>query len=337
MELKLKLPKNPLKRFINIYNALKKGHHYYDSLNSIRYASLSTLMLSGKVDDIVEVIQIYSEDLIRQAGWLDSPHSPIRFVISSMLIQYEISTTHLFEEVNHVSKLFRAANLRNGHIYEKLAILILKTNTHHSVSFDDVQRFKEIYDEMKLQSWWFTSPEYYPACAILASIKQTPKEMADGMKSIYDGLVNAGFSPGKLLQATSHLLFISGIPPEVITARFVLLNKTFEYHQVNITKSDYNELAILCYLNHTAKQVVHSVLNYQKDLLKLKPKPNLNVMFNLAAGITFFDLIQKNEVQQKIEIEEILLQNKQILYAQYAAITSCAAHCNALVMPSIPN
>ena len=87
---------------------------------------------------------------------------------------------------------------------------------------------------------------------------------------------------GDPLQTAANLLCLAKGQPNDIAHRYRALSDGFTASGISIWNSDYDELAILSFLDHSARLIVDRVVRYREDMKKLKPKPDRSLTFNLA-------------------------------------------------------
>ena len=252
--------------------------------------------------------------------------SPLRFIVSSILVLNEDTATDFLDEVKRVGKMFREANLRRGGIYETMAILLLRLNENKGpIKKDTIIKFKEIYEQMKKHHWWLTGPDDFPACAALTGLNESPHQICKTVERIYQALNSKGFSSGDPLQTASNLLYLSNLDPHEAASRYHNISTLFKQKGVSIWQSDYDELAVLSFLDHSAESIVELVLEHRERMKQLRPKPDINITFNLAAGITFLELVQRDKNHELITETKALIDMQNIINAQQAAAGAAAA------------
>ena len=98
-----------------------------------------------------------------------------------------------------------------------------------------------------------------------------------------------GLPSGDPLQTAANLLYLARLDPSEAASRFRDLCAGFRQHGVSIWSSDYDELAILTFLNHDPTTVIDRVLSNRAIMEQLRPKPDRSLTFNLASSITFWN------------------------------------------------
>lgn len=319
------LPSDPLARFVDLYETLNADRGWWQDASCLRFAAMAAVTCPGTPTRVADAIRDVAAEISDREGWFGNLRSPLRFIVSAILVLNEDSAHEFLAEVERVRKMFRTARLRRGGIYETMAILILRiAREKKPVTTDIVARFQAIYDEMKRHHWWLTGMDDFPACAMLASQPETPAEIGAGIEDIYQQLHAARFKRGDALQTAANLLYLARLDSRAIAERCRALADNFRARGARIGRDQYDELAILSFLKHRATLVVERVLAYQADIRQLKPKPDRSLAFNLASSVAFLDLVQMDEDLKEITDAKALMDMQSIINAQQAA-AACAA------------
>jgi len=320
------LAADPLNRFRDLYDALNAERGWFGDPSSLRFAAMTAVTCQGSPAEVTSAIRSMAEEIKRLSGWFGELNSSLRFIVSAILVLNRDSASDFLAEVERGRELFRQASLRRGGIYETIAILILRLqNDLAPITTEAVIRFKAIYEEMKRHHWWLTGPDDFPACAILVGQEASPGEIGAAIERIYQALNETGFSTGDPLQTAANLLYLSRLDPDVAAERYFELANGFRQSGVAIWQSDYDELAILTFLNHPPYRVVERVLEHRKAMEELKPKPDRSLTFNLAASIAFLELVQLDENLGAITDAKALMDMQSIINAQQAAAAAAAS------------
>jgi len=320
------LPEDPLKRFQDIYDALNADRSWWDDASSLRFSAITALTCPGEPADIAGAIRDMADDLRREAGWFSSLPSQMRFVVGAMLVLHQDTAADFLREVDRVREWFRAVRLRRGYAYEMMSVLILRIQAEKQpIQQATVERLKAIYDQMKRYHWWLTGSDDLPACAILTGQKETPEHIGLAVEKIYRAIDERGFAKGNPLQTAANILYLAPLDSENIASRFADLANEFRAASVSIWQSDYDELAILSFLDHPALRIVDRVLQHRKAMEELRPRPDRSLTFNLASSITFLELFQLDQDLKTITDAKALLDMQAVINAQQAAIAASAS------------
>jgi len=330
MKKNISIPTNPLNRFLDIYGGLTQTKNLFEHPSSLRFSTLTALSCEGDGLEVAHRIREKSEEIKTLTGWFGALNSPLRLIVSSILVLHGDSASDFLNEVNRVNEMFRKVQLRKGGIYETMAILMLRLNNElRPIEQNTVDRFKAIYEEMKNYHWWLTGPDDFPACAALCSIDKSITEIGSSIEAIYQALYSKGFSKGDPLQTAANLLYLSQLNTNEIASRYYNLSNGFKEKGVSIWQSDYDELAMLSFLDHEHQNIIDCVLKYRKHMKTLKPKPDVNITFNLASGLTFLELIQVDQNNERIVDAKALIDMQSIIQAQQAAAAAAASSAAA--------
>jgi hypothetical protein len=313
------VPKDPLRRFLDIFQALDAERGWFDDITALRFAAITAVTCPGEPPRVATAIRTIAEELKQRAGWFGELNGPLRFLVAAMLAQTADSPTDFMAEVDRVRSMFREARLSRGGSYEVMAILILRGPDKKPVQAAEIGRFQALYEEMKGHHWWLTGVADFPACAILARQPGAPATIGQDIEDIYQALHAAGFKKGDPLQTAAHLLYLAHEKPTIIASRFHALAQAFRSESQRIWQSEYDELAILSLLNEPAARVVDRVLSCHDALRQVRPRPDRSLAFNLASSIAFVELIQPAERGPGITDAKALMDLQALINAQQAA------------------
>jgi hypothetical protein len=321
-----KIPSAPLNRFRELYDELNADRGWFGDASSLRFAAMSAVSCKGSVEQVAAAIRTTANEIQERSGWFGELNSSLRFIVGAILVLNEDSANEFMAEVKRGRELFRQAGLRRGGIYETMALLILRLqNDLEPVKSADVSRFKAIYEEMKRHHWWLTGSDDFPACAILVGQDASPIEIGESIERIYQALNRSGFAKGDPLQTAANLLYLAGLDPLVAAERYSRLAAGFRDSGVSIWQSDYDELAILTFLDHDSTRIVSRVLECREAMESLRPDPGRSLTFNLAASIAFLELVQLDHSMNAISDAKALMDMQSIINAQQAAAAAAAA------------
>ncbi|MFQ5411532.1 MAG: DUF4003 family protein [Phycisphaerae bacterium] len=320
------LPEDPLGRFREIYDALNAERRWWGDPSTLRFAAVSAITCPGDAASVAAAIRRMGDDIKAESGWFGPLNTNLRFIVGAMLLLHGDSAADFLTEVKRVRELFRDADLRRAGIYETMAILILRIQAEkRPVNVEAVTRFRAIYEEMKHHHWWLTGPDDFPACAILTGQQAEPVQIGRDIEAIYQALRDQDFSRGDPLQTAANILYLSRLSPEEIALRYGGLAAGFKNAGVSIWQSDYDELAILSFLDHPPGRIVEHVLRHREVMESLKPKPDRSLTFNLAASTTFLELVRLDADLKTVTDAKALLDMQAIINAQQAAVIAATS------------
>ncbi len=324
------LPNDPQTRFREIYEALNAERRWWRDASALRFAAMAALTCPGRPKTVATAIRRVTENLRSEEGWFGRLDSSLRFIVATMLLAHGDNARGFLKEVKRVRKMFRSADLRRAGAYETITILVLRMHAEKSpISEMTVQRFKAVYEEMKRHHWWLTGPDDFPACAILTGQKESPSDIGQKTEAIYQALDDQGLSKGNPLQTAANILYLAKLQPREAARRYRKLADAVRKSGVSIWQRDYDELAILTFLDHPAKRVVDHVLENREAMKTLRPKPDRLLTFNLAASVTFLELVRIDRNSKVITDVKTLLDMQAIINAQQAAAAAAAASAAA--------
>ncbi len=327
------IPSDPLVTFSEVYTCLNARRSWSTQVSPLRYSALTLAASARPADQLADELFEVAEVLRQRAGWFGPLNSPIRFCVSAMLVRNGDDPAVFCEFVESASAQMRELKLRSGSIYETMALLILN-QLQKDVSFNRLIRFRDIYQEMKRHHWWLTGTDDYPACALLTTSDETVGEISRRVELLYDGLRNLGFSRGEKLQMISHILYFNPHREFDVLARFQQIHAAFKEIGLWIHQGDWDEIAILTFLDHDVQTIATRVLEHRAEIKKLKPTPDADTSFSLACGTAFLDLVRLDDRLQVITDINVLAQVQAILAAQQAAIASSVAATTAVIAAS---
>jgi hypothetical protein len=314
------IPADPLARFREIYQALNARRGWLESATPLQFSALSLITTPGEPDDIAAGLYALAEDLQKRTGWFGDLRSPTRFLIAANLLRAGESAEMFCAAVADASEIFREQDLRRGSAYEAIAILMLRQQDPHGrVHARQVTRFRAIYRMMKSYHWWLTGPDDYPACALLGAREERPHEIGRRVEAFYLKLKEMGLSAGDDLQTVSHILYFNPTADDEVLVRFQSLHDGFRAAGISMQRSDYDEIAILTFLDHDAAAVVGRVMEHREVMAALKPNPGRSLTFSLACGTAFLELAKLTPALESVAEARLLKQLEDIVQAQSAA------------------
>jgi len=320
------LPDDPLARFRDIYDALNAERRWWREASPLRFAAMGALTCPGTPRTVAAAIRRITKNIADESGWFGQLDSRLRFIVATMLLAHGDKARGFLKEVKRVRTMFREAKVRRAGAYETMAILILRMHAQQApITEATIHRFKAIYEEMKRYHSWLTGPDDFPACAILTGQEGTPARIGETIEAIYQSLRTQGFSIGNPLQTAANILYLSRLDARKAAQRYRSLADGFRKNRVAIWQSDYDELAILTFLNHPPKRVIDHVLKNREAMKTLRPRPDRSLTFNLASSITFVELVRVDRSLKVITDVKALLDMQAIIAAQQAAaVAACA-------------
>ena len=320
----MQLPKDPLRRFQEVFEALNAERGWFSDVSVLRFAAIGALTCEGNPTAVAQAIRANAEQLKERSGWFGELTGELRFIVASRLLQTGDRPDDFMAEVERVRTMFRAAGMSRGGIYEIMSILILRGMQKEPITDPVIGRMQALYEEMKKHHWWLTGVADFPACAILVGQPGSPESIGLAIEDIYQALYTAGCRRGDPLQAAANLLFLAHEKPSVIAGRFHALIEAFRGNGQRIWQSEYDEVAILAMLNMPAADVVARTCQIAEELREWRPRPDRALAFNLASSIAFIELAQAGESAQGVTAAKALVDMQAIINAQQAAMMAAS-------------
>jgi hypothetical protein len=250
----------------------------------------------------------------------------IRFIIGSILYQNGDGATSFIREVERVRSMFRSEKLRRSLPMEMMAVLVLRIQSGGGIiSRQTVRRFREIYDEMKQHHRWLTGPDDFPACAILTGQEGSPTEIGHKTEQIFSELRSFKFPNGNPLQTAANLLFLADGTPPQLAGRMADLRSEFRNRKVRISQMNFDELAILSFLDRPVQRLVDDVVANRAELKTIRPRFDQSTLFNAAVSITFAKMAGASADLVPLSQAKTMIDMQAIIAAQQAAAAAGAA------------
>ncbi len=325
MKTRIALPRDPLSRFRSLYEALEKDRRWWRDSRRLRYGAMAALGSEGSPATVARGIRLMEKSLKEASPWNMDIGSHLRFVVAATLHHNGDSAKAFMREVIRVRKMFRKERLPRTLAFELIAVLILRIqNSGGAISPNTVWRLREIFDEMKRHHRWITGADDLPVCAILTGQEGTPKHLVDKTEAIHGELRHRKFQKGNPLQTMANVLSLARSSSRELADRAVRLKDEFKQNGVRISQRDYDELAILCFLELRADRIVDTVLGKRDELKKIKPKIDRATTFDLAVAMTFIELAGREVDATTLSGAKALIDMQAIVAAQQAVLV-CAA------------
>ncbi len=288
------IPDQPLDRFLAIFPILKKDHAWQGSW--LRFAAQAAVSAPGEPRDVAAAILRMADALRADTSWLDALHSPLRYLVAAMLVQAGDSAVAFEAELVRTRSLFRQVGIVHGGIYEVMAILLMRAAADRDpIAMEQVERLRAIYLQLKRHHWWLTSAHDLPTCALLIGLQGTPEEVGRQVEEHYRLLSNDGFSTGVQLQQAAHILPLLRLPAPQAVHRYGELARRFAKHGSPPWRQDYEAIAMLSLLDQDVETITALCLTIYDRLKGIRPVLHHEVLIDLAANLTFLDLIHQRQ------------------------------------------
>lgn len=319
------LPDDPLERFLELTRALGAQKRWYQSWNQLRFAASGLVTVPGPPGELVGRLFRTADEIKRRAGWFGPLQSEIRYCVAAALLREGSDPARFQAACERGRSLFRGAGLRRSGAHEVLAILILSAHGEGEVRAEDVRRLASIHAGMRRHHGFLTGPDDYAAAALLATTDGRPEEIIARVERFYDGLRELRFARGNQLQLASHLLYFNPAPHDVALRRFRDLYAAFKAEKLWMREADYDEMAVLSFLEHDTRKVVHEVMAHRARLAGLRPRPQKQERFTLACNTVFLAFAPRDVDGTRIREASRLVLVRSLIHAQQAAAAAAAA------------
>ena len=321
------IPPDPLERFIAIGAALEKSRGWTEAALPFRFASAALVTTRGSPDEIARGVRAVADDLKARAGWFGPMRSSIRFLVAAILLRNDIDPASFDAACSEINDGVRARKLRRNRSHCLLAALILVNNEQQRLDPARLDRMAEVFRAMKKHHPWITNSGDYAPCALLATTEIGVPEMMERIETAYEGLRQRGYSRGDRLQRASHLMFFNPVEDRVAIDRFDALFHAFKQHGLWMHGGDYDEMAVLSFVDAPPDNVVGCVLDHREKIAALRPRPGKEISFSLSCGTAFLELA-RDSVADILDTAQ-LLQLQSILDAQAAAMIASTSAASA--------
>ncbi len=332
------LPDRPLDRFLAVQDALVSEKKWTDDPSALRYAASTLILHEGSPARVASHLRRVAARLVGRAGWFGPMQSSVRFAVAAMLLRSDDDADGFCDDVERLTPLFKEAGLRGaGNTLAVLAMLLLRQHAlraGRTVGVTEVQRVRDVHDEMKQHHRFLTGSDDYPAAALLACTDASPGEIGRRVEVFYEGLRDLGFKRGNALQTVSHILFFAPAADDLCMRRFRALWGAFDEAGLWMNVGDYDEVAVLSFLSQPAGTVVATVLEHRERLARHPPKPGKELGFSLACGTAFLQLVKFDEGIEGLHQARNVLQVQAILQAQQVAAIAAMAAASAAAASS---
>lgn len=321
------LPADPRERFVEIATAMAAHKRWFQSWSLLRYAATGLLLTPGEPEDLSDRMYLGAEKLKSSAGLFSSMRGDVSYCLVAAMMRHGLDVKAFVETLKETRALFRAEKLPRGETQEAMATLILMSSTGGAPpTTDQVARVAAIWHGMKEHHRFLTHGDDLPAAALLSGEEVDSAEVVARLEELYEGLRAFKFQRGNQLQLATQLLYYAPGEDIELLRRFRDLYKRFQEEGLWMNSGDYDEVAILAFLEDPAELVVSCVLEDRAYLRELmKPKPSKQQGFTLATNTTFLELCTRGDAGGRVVDAMQMSQALQLLAAQQAAAAAGAS------------
>jgi hypothetical protein len=322
------LADDPLERFFALEQAFDSDRGFWGDHVPLRLVAANLVLSPGDPVEIAARVRAIAEDVRKQLSRFSDVAPAIQLLIAAVLLQRGDEPAGFFEEVARVRQIMRRLGLRRREIFETIAILALRIrNERAPISDEQVERLRDIYEQMKRHHWLLTGPEDYPACAFLVGQRErSPEQIGERANQIYEGLrERARLWRGDPLQTASNMLALSALEPGELVDRFCLLAEGFDQAGMRIRQDEYDEVAVLCFLARPTAKIIETVIGYRDVIRERLRWTNRATAFGLAGNLAFVRLVGNDPELGVLADAKTLLDMQTVIAARQAAAAGAAA------------
>ncbi|KIG17238.1 hypothetical protein DB30_03551 [Enhygromyxa salina] len=312
--------REPVARFFALDAALEPTRGMFGDRSAQRFAAASLVLVPGEPAQIATQLRETAKQFQQLMPWRVGFAPQLHLMFAVALVRHDDTPDALLDETKRVRKIMRALGLRWAPVYEFIAVLVMRTlGDGAPISDEQVQRMRDIYEAMKQHHWVLTGPEDFPACALLTTRAGTPQQLAQYAHDIYEGLRAGGRGRGDPLQTASNLLAMLAsdhLPAPALSERFLALVSAFEHAGQKIAASEYDEVALLCFLSRPVPAIVETVAAYKQALGADIRWFEGDYAFGFATNLAFVQLVGGDpelgpiaDFKSLLDMYSILLQN----------------------------
>ncbi len=318
---------DPLARFFALEAAFEAERGFLGDSVPLRLVAANLVLSPGEPGPIAAQVREAAAELDELISFWAAVAPPIRLLLAAVLVQRGDRPDAFWFEVARVRERMRALGMRRLEVFETIAILALRIrNGLAPISDAQVERMRDIYEQMKRHHWLLTGPEDYPACAFLVGqTARSPEQIGVRANQIYEGLRERGrLWRGDPLQTASNMLCLSPLEPAELVERFLLLAEALRDAGQKIGQGEYDEVAVLCFLARPTARIVETVTEYAGQIRERLRWTNRATAFGLAANLAFVRLVGQDPELGPLADAKILLDMQTVVAARQAAAAGSA-------------
>ncbi len=323
---------DPVERYLEVFEGLRRSKRWSTDTNILRFAAL-TLAAADVVDTGAEV-EATAKALVDEAGGFSPLASSIRHAVAAILIRRGLDPVATVRRTKETLAVFKEFKLRRGGAQPLLAALLLVLDAGGMPSRETIARLKAIIHPWDEDHCFLTVVDDSPQEATHATRVIVATSPGLVVEQIYQLLLQAKFSSGNQLQLVSHLLVFSEQGPREAAGRFERMAKELKDKGQRVWQGQYDEVALLVLSGGSVDEVSTRVIEYRERLRAVKPRPQKDVAFSIAAGVVLAEEAEKMEGLEDPAAAANLRAVQAIIEAQQAAMIACMAACVATTSAS---
>lgn len=317
---------DPVERYLEIFEELRRSKRWSTDTNILRFAALT--LAAADVADAGANVEATAKALADEGGSFSPLGSSIRHAVAAILIRRGLDPVATVRRTKETLAAFKEFKLRRGGAQPLLAALLLVLDAGGGVpSREKIARLKAIIDRWEEDHRFLTGVDDYPMAAMHATRDVSIEELGLVVEQIYQFLRRASFSAGNQLQMVSHLLVFSEQGPREAASRFERMAKALKDKGQRVWQGQYDEVALLVLSGGGSDEVSTRVIEYRDRLRAVKPRPQKDVAFSIAAGVVLAEEAEKMRSLEDAAAAANLRAVQAIIEAQQAAMIACMAAC----------
>ena len=315
---------DPVERYLEIFEGLRRSKRWSTDTNILRFAALT--LAAADVADAGTDVEATAKALADEGGSFSPLASSIRHAVAAILIRRGLDPVATVRHTKETLAAFKEFKLRRGGAQPLLAALLLVLDAGGGTpSRETIARLKAIIDRWEEDHRFLTGVDDYPMAAMHATSDVSVEELGLVVEQIYRLLREAKFSAGNQLQMVSHLLVFSQGGPREAAGRFEHMAKELKSKGQRVWQGQYDEVALLVLSGGGIDEVSTRVVEYRDRLRAVKPRPQKDVAFSIAAGVVLAEEAEKMESLEDAATTANLRAVQAIIEAQQAAMIACIA------------
>lgn len=321
-----------VERYLEVFEELRRSKRWSTDTKVLRFAALT--LAATEMTDPGARLEETAKVLYKEAGGFSPLTSSVRHAVAAILIRRDRDPVSTVRRVKETLEAFKKHKLRKGGAHPLLAALLLVLDAGGSVRFDKIARMKEIVDRWAEDHRFLTGVDDYPMAAMHAARGADPQQLGLEVEVIYKALRKAKFGMGNQLQLVSHLMMFSSHGPHMAAERFAQMASALKAKGQRIWQSQYDEVALLVLSGAAVDEASTRVVRYRDQLRAVKPRPQADIAFSIAAGIVLAEEAERVKGLKGAEAAANLRAVQAIIEAQQAAMIACIAACSTVAVTS---
>lgn len=320
------LPEDPRARLVELAREIAGHKRWFQSWSMLRYAALGLITVPGDPASLARRLFEAADELKQHVGWLSGLRGDVRFCLVAALLRHDLSPARFHELLERTRTYFRDVNLPRGETQEAMATLVLMEHAPDGEpTLEQAGEVARVFEGMREHHRYLTGRDDHPAAALLASTGEPVGDVVVRLERLYESLQDLSFKRGNQLQLATHLLYFGPDPDEVLVRRFRDLYAAFQERGLRMNSGDYDEVAILAFLDRPAEEVVARVLADREVLrAELSPRPSKQEGFTMAASTAFLHLATHAPDGSRVLDAAHMAQVLSLLSTQQAASAAAA-------------